>query len=633
MRLSKQEIKKTGTILLGVMVLFGLTVNFAFADFNPNQLITDRQFTDIQTFGGAAGIQQFLILKASPLANTDPSFLLELKEPQDPSLKKNLNDPEPNLSRLRTAAELIWDASTASGLNPQVIIVALQKEQSLITGQFGSDTSLQRALDHALGFNCTDSSGCDQLFAGFYFQLFGNFDAGGNRYIGAAASLMRSFNSSGGRGPGVDANNQTFGTPIVRTSRVGDTITLDNTQGPPNDAAATQTVTLSNLATAALYRYTPHVYNGNYNFWKFFSTWFKYQNGQLLKISGDNNIYIINNGAKQLMVSFVLATRGINPLTANILNVSPDELSDYQSGPPLAPSDNTVVFDSVDPTKQLFVFENAVKHPVSQFVLKQRGLDPNLSFGAAKSDLDLFETGSLLPPRDGTLVKGNTSQAVYVIENGQRMALTAFTFNQYGYSFKNVVTLPQSEVDSYASGGFLLPKNGTLLSIGTSSQFYQLQDQVLHKISLNVFKLYKFSFKNITNFNNDQLANATVDGFLPPPDGTYFKTELAGNYYLYKNGTKHSISPFVLNQRHIGSLAVTLSLEEGLDIPDGTPLPPRDGTLIQGDQSMAIFVIKNSQKVWLDYNTWVKIYGKRKPVELPQAEVDSYPSQQSQTQQ
>ena len=444
---------------------------------------------------------------------------------------------------------------------------------------------------------------------------------------------MRSFNTTGGRGPGVDASNQTFGSPQVRASKVGDTIILNNTQGPPNNAAATQTVTLSNLATAALYRYTPHVYNGNYNFWNFFSAWFKYPNGTLLRQTGDNNIYIINNGAKQLMVSFVLATRGINPATVNILNVSPGELSNYGVAPPSAPADNTVVFNSADPTKQLLVFENGISHPVSNFVLKQRGIDPNVSYTAAQTDLNLFQTGGLLPPKDGSLIRGDASQTIYVIQNGKRMALTGFTFLQYGYTLKNVAVLAQSEVDSYVDGGFMLPKDGTLITINGAPLVYQLQDQILHKVSLTVFNLYKYSFKNLVNLHQDQVAGATIDSFLAPPDGTYFKTELANNYYLYKNGTKHAISSFVLGQRKIASLAVTLGLEEGLDLPDGPALPPRDGTLVIGDQSQAIYAIKNGQKVWLDYATWVNVYHQQKPVQLPQAEVDSYPSPQSDIQQ
>ena len=75
-----------------------------------------------------------------------------------------------------------------------------------------------------MGFGCPDSGGCDSLFFGFYPQLFGAYDAQGNKYIGAPGSLMRSFTTPNGRGPGVDAQNQTFGTPIIRTSKINDIV-------------------------------------------------------------------------------------------------------------------------------------------------------------------------------------------------------------------------------------------------------------------------------------------------------------------------------------------------------------------------------------------------------------------------
>ncbi len=607
---------------LAAMALFSLAP-LARADFDPGNLIPDKSFNDTQTFGGADGIEKFLSAKGSILANTDPGFLQMLREPTDANIKAGLNDPEPNLGRLRTAAELIWDSSTAYGLNPQVIIVTLQKEQSLITASYSSTAATQTALDHALGFNCTDSAGCDQTFKGFYFQLFGNFDAQGNRYIGAPASLMRSFNTPQGRGPSIDAQGNAFGATI-RTSHVGDSITLQNTQGPPNNAAATQTVTLSDLATAALYRYTPHVYNGNYNFWKFFNMWFKYPNGTLLQLAGDPSIYIINNGIKQLAPAFVLQSRAIS--TAAIVAVSPTELSEYDTGAPYGPADNTIVKLSGDTSNTLYVFEQGVKHPVSAFVLKQRKLDPASAITVGLADMNLFPSGSLLTPNDGTLVKGDASGTVSVIENGKKMALSGFTFSQYGYSFKNVVTLPQAEVDSYSDGGFLLPKDGTLLSITGSKEVYQLKDQLLRPLSYTVFTLNKFSFKNVVTLGQGELANATLGLFLPPPDGTYFLVDGTGNYYIYKNGTKHSISPFVFIQRGVAKLAVTLSLEEGLDMADGDPYPPKDGTLVMGDGNGAIFVIVNGQKHLLDYNTWVKTYKKKAPATLPQAEVDAYPS-------
>src|SRR3989338_4711618 len=189
-------------------------------EFNANVLIPDAVFTDTSTFGGAEGIQKFLDSKGSVLANTTPDFLVKLSEPNDATLKQALEDPEPNLGRLRTAAELIWDAGQSSGLNPQVILVTLNKEQGLITSPLDAGR-VQRALNHAMGFDCPDSTGCGTLFPGFYYQLFGNVDTDGNLYLGATKSLMKSFTTPGGRGPGING--------VV--SKVCDSILLDNTLG------------------------------------------------------------------------------------------------------------------------------------------------------------------------------------------------------------------------------------------------------------------------------------------------------------------------------------------------------------------------------------------------------------------
>src|SRR6185503_19112155 len=110
--------------------------------FDPGMLITDDAFADVGTFGSPAGIQKFLEQRNSLLANTSPDFLIKLKE-ADTTTKLGVEDPEPNLDRLRTAAELIYDAAKKTGLNAQVLLVILEKEQSLITGKF-DDATLQR---------------------------------------------------------------------------------------------------------------------------------------------------------------------------------------------------------------------------------------------------------------------------------------------------------------------------------------------------------------------------------------------------------------------------------------------------------------------------------------------------------
>jgi hypothetical protein len=170
----------------------------------------------------------------------------------------------------------------------------------------------------------------------------------------------------------------------------------------------------------------------------------------------------------------------------------------------------------------------------------------------------------------------------------------------------------------------MLPKDGTLLKFAGNNTVYLLKDQLLDQISGTVFNLNHYSFKNVVTLTSNEVANATPGTFVPPPDGTYFFIQETGSYYYYSSATKHAISAFVLLQRNVKKVAVQLSLEEGIDINTGDPLPPKDGTLIEGDSSQAIYVITKGQPIALDYATWVKTYKKAKPVVLPQAEVDSY---------
>jgi hypothetical protein len=69
-------------IFLSVVPIFLLSLTFSslvYAQvnpgFDPNRLIEDKVFSDIQTFGGPEGVQRFLEVKQSILSNTNPEFL------------------------------------------------------------------------------------------------------------------------------------------------------------------------------------------------------------------------------------------------------------------------------------------------------------------------------------------------------------------------------------------------------------------------------------------------------------------------------------------------------------------------------------------------------------------------------
>ncbi len=543
-------------------------------NFNPNVIILDASFSDTKTFTGPEGIQRFLESKGSVLANTSPDFLVKLGEPDNVALKQKLDDPEPNLGRLRTAAELIWDASLSSGMNPQVILVTLHKEQGLI-GDVSPDR-LQRALAHAMGFDCPDSSGCGNLFPGFYYQLFGNVDTEGNRYLGSTKSLMKSFNTPGGRGPTI------AGLP----AHVGQSVTIQNTIGDYFGILPAQTVTIGNAATAALYRYTPHVFNGNYNFWKFFTSWFRYPNGTLIRSTNDGLVYIINDGALRRVPAFVSVARNLGLGTA--ISASPTEIGGYLMGPTYGPVDNTVI--SIN--GQFYVFIDSVKHPASSFVLTKRSLDPAQILPISADDAALFDTGSQLTPPDGTVLKGPNSPDVYLVDSGILKKYSEFTFKQHKAA-KQLQIIPEEEIALYPKKGYVAPLNGTLIKSLNGDGVYLMSDERRLPLTPELFKNRGFSPKNVVALSSDEeIASIPVGPPATPKEGTFFSIDK--ELYIFKAGAKHPIFPFIAKQRGI---AADYAFESSVasNWPDGIAVSPKDGTVLRGKTDATTYLVTNGQ--------------------------------------
>ncbi len=155
----------------------------------------------------------------------------------------------------KTAAQLIYDEATATGLNPQVILVTLQKEQSLVTDTWPYPSQYRSAM----GYGCPESqSVCDSLYYGFYNQV----------HLGTTLLRVGHDRDCG--------NNASFPSWSVNVKWArGNTTPVDG-----------RDTFLGTCATGSLYNYTPHrpdsaytlvsgaYYYGNYNFINFFNSWF-----------------------------------------------------------------------------------------------------------------------------------------------------------------------------------------------------------------------------------------------------------------------------------------------------------------------------------------------------------------------
>jgi hypothetical protein len=159
----------------------------------------------------------------------------------------------------QTAAEMIKGVSDSCGVNPQVLIVLLQKEQSLVTDEWPWANQYKKAT----GFACPDDAPCNDAFGGFFMQVW------------MAARQYRVYRQS-----------STF--QANGWYKVGQN---NQIQYNPNASCGKATVFIENQATQGLYYYTPYVPNaaalanlhgtgdscsayGNRNFWRLFWQWF-----------------------------------------------------------------------------------------------------------------------------------------------------------------------------------------------------------------------------------------------------------------------------------------------------------------------------------------------------------------------
>jgi hypothetical protein len=150
------------------------------------------------------------------------------------------------------ASRIIAKVAEACGISPRVLLVLLQKEQSLITRP-GASGYLR-----ATGYGCPDTADCDTEYFGFFNQVYN------------AAWQFRQYTQE-----------------PVRDYHVG---TVDVRYNPDAVCGGTP-VHIVNQATANLYNYTPYQPNaaalanvaqdgdecsayGNLNFWILYNRWF-----------------------------------------------------------------------------------------------------------------------------------------------------------------------------------------------------------------------------------------------------------------------------------------------------------------------------------------------------------------------
>lgn len=245
------------------------------SDFNAGNIISDAEFYNSGTMSERE-IQAFLNAKV-PSCRSGYVCLKDYSQATASQGTKSEGCSSYQGSGSESAASIIYKVSAACGINPQVILVLLEKEQALITDVWPSS----RQYRSATGYGCPDTADCDANYFGFFNQVYN------------AAYQFKKY----------QANPGSRGYVAGRWNTI---------QWNPNSACGSSNVYIENQATAGLYVYTPYRPNqaaldnmgrtgdgcssyGNRNFWAWYTDWFGDTHGgsSIVRDTGSGALYLI----------------------------------------------------------------------------------------------------------------------------------------------------------------------------------------------------------------------------------------------------------------------------------------------------------------------------------------------------
>jgi hypothetical protein len=461
--------KKINYLFIAI-VLFGFLhiKNIQAQGFDPNNIIGDLEILDYTTMD-LNDIQQFLANKGSYLANYScpdaAGVIRKAAEIIYNAAVKNYDCDSAILSDNPTEEEKNLKCKKVT-ISPKFLLVLLQKEQSLI--EDGSPS--QSHLDWATGYGCPDSGGCNSRWQGF------------GKQVNSAALQFRDYMDN----------------PQFYTYKVGQTYTFTNPYGTISQEPIT--VTPANQATTALYNYTPHVYNGNFNFYKIWQRYFTkvYPDGSLLQADAEPGVWLIQNGVKRPFFSkAALASR----FDSNkIIKINKSDLDKYETGAPikfpqysLIRSPRGTIFLLVDDKKRGFT---------SLAAFRKIGFNPVEVINASWEDINSYADGAHITATStyptGALLQNKKTGGIYYVMEGVKAPLVDKIFLTTKFKNKKIIKVSPAELDQYQTIKPVLFDDGELLKTPNSPFVYVISGgKKLLIASDKIFKDLGYKTENV----------------------------------------------------------------------------------------------------------------------------------------
>ena len=374
-----------------------------------------------------------------------------------------------------SASEIIYNATNQYKINPQYLIVLIQKEQSLIT----DPNPTQRQLDWATGFaicdNCSKDDPYLQKYKGFYNQVF--YAAQRNRFY-------------------IENND------LIWLFQINQEYNIDGKK-----------ITPLNQATVNLYNYTPH-YNGNYNFWKIWQKWFtkKYPNGTIVKAYDSPSVWLIEDGHKKPFVTWASFISRYNK--SDIINVSYSDLEKYAVG-------DSIKFENYaylrTPDGDFYMVDNnKLRKFQSREIARYFGVNPEEAISISYDDCNYYPKGqditinSLYP--NGIVLQDINDQKIYYAKDGKKSFVLNSDLAKLNYPNQYISKVSSEEIQKLESIDDTIIRDGVLVRSENNSAVYFVSDGVRKPIiSAEIFEQLGFSWSDVVVVS-DEILNLNKIG-------------------------------------------------------------------------------------------------------------------------
>ncbi|MGC9048823.1 MAG: hypothetical protein ACP5IX_01205 [Patescibacteria group bacterium] len=333
-------------------------------------------------------------------------------------------------NQLKHAGEIIYNASQRHQINPQVLITLVQKEQNLVTQQMVKPSQ----FDWAAGFACYDYRRPVSRFSGFATQ------------VDRAAWRLRYF----------------LEYPWEFRFRPNQVYKINGHLVRPQ-----------NLATAALYNYTPYL-RGSKLFWKIWQKWFAKKgllpNGVLVRVKNDKGVWLIQDGKRRPFYSkaVFLASYSFD----KVIEISQKDLEQYERGEPMTFPNYSLLKAS---TGEIYLLVDGLKRKIASLeVFRKIGFNPEEVNLAENSDLDQYPEGRPIttPYPNGALLQDKLSGAVYYVKDEIKYPIIDKIILKNNFPYNQIIKVKTEELNKFINGEPIKLTDSTLVKSSNQSTVY-----------------------------------------------------------------------------------------------------------------------------------------------------------------